>query len=76
MRGGSAGTSPVGQFGPANKFGLYDVLGNVWEWCLDDAPGGQKLLKGGAYNSANTNRTLLPDRKGSSCGFRCVILAP
>lgn len=50
-RGGfSGGMTTVGSYAP-NRWGLYDLHGNVYEWCLEwYTQGYYRVLRGGCYS--------------------------
>ncbi|MBN2471217.1 MAG: SUMF1/EgtB/PvdO family nonheme iron enzyme [Anaerolineae bacterium] len=70
----STGTTPVTQYEGKHKgdspFGVVDMAGNVWEWCLTDynnqtndvnIGAERRVLRGGSWNNLN------------SAGFRCAF---
>ncbi|MEV6281435.1 formylglycine-generating enzyme family protein [Kribbella sp. NPDC051770] len=76
---GHRGTGPVRSY-PPNGYGLYEVVGNVWEWTAD-AWGENRAMRGGSYlcHASYCNRYRVaarsandPTSTAGNLGFRCA----
>ncbi|QIF04187.1 SUMF1/EgtB/PvdO family nonheme iron enzyme [Roseimicrobium sp. ORNL1] len=77
-------TAPVGSFSP-NSLHVYDLAGNVSEWCSDEWPGasGEKVVRGSSWLSFSPDTLLSSARQHlpanaakANVGFRVVLEMP
>jgi len=77
---GIGATTPVSQFhSGVSPYGVYDLVGNIWEWCSTTSTKGRYELKGSAWTSpfSRADPAAFNDAndfmRDDDTGFRCVV---
>jgi TonB family protein len=77
--GNSGGATHLVATKQPNAFGLYDMLGNLWEYVADSSPGSSdKILRGGSLlvdirnTRASSRMKRPPSDSANGRGFRCA----
>lgn len=79
---GQRTSKPIGLF-PPGPFGLFDLVGSVWQWTSDERGaegeyGAPRVVKGGAWNNlpwsigCASRNAYPPTAQFSNVGFRCA----